>query len=239
MGNKILILFLLVSLITFVSAQLPTCSDTNEIDINDIPCVGFTIALNCSENITIFNATDVTINYSINMSIFTENVYNFTVNLSRGGYEFIDCGNNTATIIVGLFEQGYGINLFGIIFPSIFITMISLFVSGRMFNRYKEEDEENYNTLSKDNDEDSFVPRNRLLPIIFMLFAFIPMIFMIGFVNAHLEEYITSANITTFYGSFYVMFSILFYGVALISFVVWLSSFIKMRRVMRGLDDID
>jgi len=238
MEKKILTLFLFIFLISFVSS-LPTCSDTNEIDISEIPCVGFTIPLDCGGNISIFNTTNRDINYTINMTIFVDNVYNFTINLSQGGYEFIDCGNNTATVIVGLFEQGYGILIFVIMIPSLLLTLISLFISGKMFSNFKDEDDENHEKLERENDLESFVPRNRLLPLVFMLFAFIPMVFMVGFVNGHLENYLPTANITAFYGSFYILFSAVFYFVFLISFVVWLSSFIKLRRVMRGLDDIE
>jgi len=238
MAKKLLTIFLLIFLISLATA-IPTCSDTNEIDINEIPCVGFTIPINCSGNISVFNSTDASINYTLTTALFTSNVYNFTINLSQGGYEFLDCENNTATVIVGLFEQGYGISMFVIIFPSILLTMISLFVSGRLFHKFHDEDEEEYEYKARENDEDSFVPRNRLIPIVLMLFAFVPMVFMIGFVNGYLEEYLPSANITDFYGWFYVLFSTLFYFVCLISIIVWASSFIKMRRVMRGLDDIE
>lgn len=239
MRHKILLLFLTVFLVSFVTAELPTCSDTNEIDISDIPCVALTININCSNNVSIFNSSDPSINTSANTTIFVGGVRNFTVNLSRGGYEFIDCENNTATVIVGLFQQGYGITLFGIMFPSILLTMVSLFVSGHMFHKFRDDDEENHEQLEREDDSDSFMPKSRLMPIIFMLFAFIPMIFMVGFVNAHLEEYLPTLNMTSFYGFFYVLFSSVFYFVFLVSILVWLGSFIKMRRVMKGLDDID
>lgn len=238
MKNKIITIFLFVFFISLTSA-LPTCSDTNEIDISKIPCVGFTNPINCSTNITAFNTTDASINFTISTTLFVDSVYNFTINLTRGGYELLDCENNTATIIIGLFEQGYGITMFGIMFPAILLTMISLFVSGRLFSKFSEEDEENEEHLKEENDEDSFVPKSRLMPLIFMLFAFIPMIFITGFVNNHLEEYLPTANMTEVYGSFYIMFSGVFYFIFLVSFLVWLSSFIKMRKVMRGLDEIE
>lgn len=238
MRNRIVTIFLIVFLTTLISA-LPTCSDTNQQDINKIPCVGFTIPINCSGNITAFNTTDASINFTINTNVFVDDVYNFTINLTRGSYELIDCANNTATFEINLFEQGYGITMFSIMFPAILLTIVSLFVSGRMFNRFSEEDEENEEHARRENDEESFMPKSRLIPVIFMLFSFIPMIFITGFVDNHLEEYLPLAKMTTFYGLFYILFSAVFYFIFLVSFIVWLSSFIKMRRVMRGLDDIE
>jgi len=238
MVNKIILYFLLLFSIGLISA-IPVCSDINQQDISKMPCVGFTIPINCSGNVSVYNTTNPEINFTYETFKWVGDVYNFTLNLSNGGYELIDCENNTATFEVKLLEQGYGITMFIIILPGFFLTLICLFVSGRMFSRYREEDDENYEYASESNDMESFVPRNRLLPIVFMLFAFVPMVFITGFVNSHLEEYLPTANATVFYGSFYILFSIIFYFTALISFVVWLSSFIKLRRVMRGLDDIE
>lgn len=238
MKSKFLPILLLVFFINLASA-LPVCSDINQQDISKIPCQGFTVPLNCSGNITAFNTTDPSINFTISTQIFVDNIYNFTINLTRGSYELVDCENNTATFEIKLLEQGYGVTMFGIMFPSILLTIVSLFVSGRMFSRFREDDEESMEHCKEENDEESFVPKSRLMPIIFMLFSFVPMIFITGFVNNHLEEYLTSANITTFYGSFYILFSIIFYFTFLVSFLVWLSTYIKMRRVMRGLDDIE
>ena len=239
MVKKIVTLFLFVFLISFVTAEFPTCSDSNEIDISDIPCVGFTVSLNCSGNISIFNTTNSNINFTIVTSVFVDNIYNFTVNLSSGSYEFVDCSNGTATVIIGRFQQGYGTTLFSVIFPSILLSFISLFISGRMFKRFREDDEEEQEHLKENDDEDSFVPRNRLMPIVFMLFSFVPIIFMLGFVLNHLQEYLPTSNITQVYGQFYIMFSIVFLIVSLVSIIVWLSNFIKLKRVMKGLDDIE
>ena len=238
MKHKIILLMMFVFLINLTSA-IPTCSDSNEIDISGVPCVGFTIPISCSGNVTAFNTTDNTINFTIQTANFTGNIHNFTINLSRGSYELLDCQNNSATIIIGLFEQGFGINLFGIIFPSILLSIISLFVSGRMFSKMGDEDEEEHEEKENNDDVDSFVPRNRLIPIVIMLFAFITMTFMVGFVSGHLTEYLPNTNVTTFYGMFYNMFIGVFFFVFLISFIVWLSGFIKMRRVMKDLDAIE
>ena len=238
MNNKILPLFLFVICINLVSA-IPVCSDTNSQDISKMPCLGFTVPIACSGNVTAFNATNSSMNFTFDTYLFVDNVYNFTLDLSSGEYQLFDCENNTATFVIGFVEQGYGINLFGIIFPSILLTLISLCVSGRLFHEYKNHDQENRASLIEDNDEDSFMPKSRLMPIIFLLFSFIPMIFMVGFVNIYLEQFLPTANVTTFYGFFYVLFSTVFYFVFLISFLVWLGSFIKLRRVMKGLDDIE
>lgn len=239
MRNKIYLLILSVFLISLISATDPICLDTNSQDISDIPCLGFTVSLNCTQNVSAFNATDASINFSFPTNLFTGSIYNFTLNLSAGEYELVDCANNSATIFIGRVDQGYGINMFGIIFPSILLTVISLFVSGKLFNKFHDDDDEEHEKLEEENDQESFIPRSRLMPLIFMLFAFIPMIFMVGFVNNHLEEYLSSSNMTTIYGSFYILFSGVFYFIFLLSFVVWIAGFIKKRRVMRGLDEIE
>lgn len=239
MVSKLLLGTILIIFLINLVLALPTCSDSNEIDISDIPCIGLTIPIECAGNITIFNATDQTINENITTAVFVDNIYNFTISLERGGYEFLDCENNTATILIGRFQQGYGVNLLAIIIPSILFSLGLLFISGRMFHSMREEDEEQEEHLHQIGDPESFVPRNRLLPIVFMLFAFIPMLFMVGFVFNHLTEYLPTANITIVYGTLFILFSVIFIGVFLISMVVWLAGFIKMRRVMRGLDEIE
>ena len=178
--NKLTILFLCVFLVGLTSAALPTCLDSNEQDISNMPCVGFTLVINCSGNVTAYNTTDSSMNFTFTTDSFVNGVYNFTLNLTSGSYELIDCENNTATIFVGLVEQGYGINMFGIMFPAVLLSFISLFVSGKMFKGYSEDDEEREENYQRENDQESFVPRSRLIPIVFMLFSFVPMIFMTG-----------------------------------------------------------
>ena len=239
MKNKLLVSLVLVVFIINVVSGLPVCSDINQQDISKMPCSGFTISLNCSSNVTAFNATNASINFTFTTEVFVDNVYNFTLDLPTGNYELLDCENNTATFQIKRLEQGFGINLFGIMFPSILLTLISLFISGRMFSKFNEDDDEKHERMEMEHEEESFVPKNRLLPIVFMLFSFIPMVFMVGFVNIYLEEFMPSLGVTEFYGLFFILFSSVFYFTILISFVVWLGTFIKMRRVMRGLDDID
>lgn len=228
---------LFIFAIGLISAELPTCSDSNEIDISDIPCVGLTVSIDCSQNITALNTTDSSINFSIPIFPFIGNISNFTINLTEGAYELVDCSNNTATIIIGKFEQGYGINMFLIILPAIMLSLISLFVSGRMFGKFREDDEEEQEQRAQeDNESDSFVPRSRLMPLIFMIFSFVPMIFMIGFIENHLTEYLPDAGITEFYGMFYILISVVFYLTFLLSFIVWVSFWIEHRKVLRGIE---
>lgn len=235
MKARLLPVFVFIFCLISISAQMPTCSDTNEIDISDIPCLGFTVSLDCSDNITALDTSNASINFSIPITGVLGGVFNFTFNLSEGGYELIDCSNNTATVIVGKFEQGYGVNIFLIILPTILLSFLSLFVAGRLFGKYRNEDEEEEEEKIDQRDEDSFVPRSRLIPIVFMLFAFVPMIFMIGFVENHLTEYLPGSNATIFYGMFYILFSTIFYATFLLSFVIWISFWIQKRSVLRGI----
>lgn len=227
-------LFIFIISITFVLG-LPTCSDSNEIDVSTIPCNGLTVPINCADNVTILNATNSSDNQSIPTSVFSGAIYNFTINLSRGSYQIIDCQNNTATVLVGLFEQGYGINMFGVIFPAVILSFITLFISGRIFKKRESEDEEDHEQLEREENTDSFIPKSRLIPIVFMLLSFVPLIFMVGFVSGHMEEYLASANVTTFYGMYYTFFAVIFYVIFLISFIVWLSSYIERRKISKGI----
>lgn len=238
MKAKVLLIFLAVFLLSSISGQMATCSDTNEIDVSDIPCVGFTVPINCSANITALNTTDASINFSIPTAGVIGSIFNFTFNLTEGGYELIDCSNNTATVIVGKFQQGYGINMFLILLPAIILSFLSLFISARLFKGYREEEEGELEQreIQGDNGE-SFIPRSRLIPIVFMLFSFVPLIFAIGFVENHLTAYLPNANITAFFGMFYILLSTVFFGTFLVSFIVWLSYWIEKRNVLRGLDN--
>ena len=105
--NKVLLVlcsFILFS--SLASAVLPLCSDTNEIDLDDIPCQGLTPVVNCSAN---FNVTLLNLNTSVETNISGNQLanerVNFTLNLSEGTYSLVDCSNNSATIIVGDFPR--------------------------------------------------------------------------------------------------------------------------------------
>jgi len=161
---------------------------------------------------------------------------NFTVNLSAGSYSFVDCGNNTATVIVGLFEQGYGINLFILILPAIVLSFLSLFFSWRFFESLNKSEKEHLEILEEGGDTEDFVPRNRLFPVVFLMFSFIPIIFMLGFVSNNLAQYIGEGKITALYSNFFILFSWIFFGVFLLMAVVWVAGFIKKIRINRGVE---
>lgn len=233
--KKILIASLFIIFLTSGVFALEACSDLNEIDISQIPCLGLTNIIPCTGNISITN-----VNTSVQINVTTDTTgdgrLNFTVNLTEGSYSFVDCDNNTATVIVGLFEQGYGVNLFTIILPAIIFSFLSLFFSWRFFESLNQSESEHLELLEKGEDLEDFVPRNRLLPIVFMLFSFIPIIFMLGFVSNHLTKYIGEGKITTLYTNFFIGFSWIYLFVFLIMIVVWVSGFIKKIKIDRGMD---
>jgi hypothetical protein len=233
--KKILVIGLFIIFLSYGVFALDACSDSNEIDISEIPCLGLTNVVSCTGNVSITN-----VNTSLQINVTTEttldNRLNFTVNLTEGSYSFVDCNNNTATVIVGLFQQGYGINLFIIILPAVILSFIILFFSWRMFESLNESEREHLEILESGEDSEDFVPRNRLLPIIFLLFSFIPIIFMIGFVSNNLTKYIGEGKISTLYYNFFIGFSWIFIGIFLLMFVVWLSGFIKKIRINRGIE---
>lgn len=104
----ILSVFLMIIVSSFISAI--ACSDTNEIDNSEIPCVGLTNYLTCSGNISVINL-NTSEQFNLTTDAFGDGRLNFTVNLSEGSYSFTDCGNNTATVIIGVFDTQWQIAL--------------------------------------------------------------------------------------------------------------------------------
>lgn len=234
--KKILLASLFIIFITSGVFALEACSDTNEIDISQIPCLGLTNVVSCTGNVSIFN-----VNTSVQINVTTEVTFNsrlnFTVNLTEGSYSFVDCDNNSATVIVGLFEQGYGINLFIVILPAIILSFLSLFFSWRFFESLNEVESEHLEMLESGEDVEDFVPRNRLFPVVFLLFSFIPIIFVLGFVSNHLTKYIGEGKITTLYTTFFIGFSWIYFVIFLLMIVVWVSGLIKKIKINRGMGD--
>lgn len=229
--------FLLILLLNIGGViALEACSDLNTIDVSQIPCLGLTNVVDCTGNISVNN-----VNTSEEINLTTEQTFdgrlNFTINLSEGSYSLVDCNNNSAVIIIGLFEQGYGVNLFIIILPAVILSFLSLFFSWRFFESLNTSETEHLQMLENGENTDDFVPRNRLLPIVFLLFSFIPLTFMIGFVNNNLTEYIGIEKITSFYSNFFILFSVIFLLVFLLLIVVWASGFIKNIKIDQGLMD--
>jgi len=115
---KGLIPLIFILCLTFTSGL--ACTDTNEIDNANIPCEGLTVPLSCSGNVSIFNLnTSEQINVTTYLKV--DNRYNFTVNLSEGSYSFVDCANNSATIIVGVFDTQWQIALIAVFSSILFI----------------------------------------------------------------------------------------------------------------------
>jgi len=100
----LILIFIGVTTLTMVSAE--ACTDTNEIDISDIPCEGLTNIINC---VGIANVTLTNLNTTEIQNLSTQEIgdgrLNFTFNFTEGSYSLVDCENNTATIIVGDFPR--------------------------------------------------------------------------------------------------------------------------------------
>jgi len=113
--------------------SLTACTDTNEIDIEDVPCQGITVVLPCAGNISV---TNLNTSDKFNMTTFSMggNLYNFTVdevNFTEASYSLVDCGNNTATLLVGdfprddLWKAAIMVGLLGMAFVIITMARIS------------------------------------------------------------------------------------------------------------------
>lgn len=101
--KQILFIFLFILMFASVVA-LDACSDTNEIDSDEIPCVGITNPISCSGNVSVINLNTST-QTNLTTTLIGLNQYNFTFNFSSNSYQVNDCANNTATIIVGDFPR--------------------------------------------------------------------------------------------------------------------------------------
>lgn len=229
MKYKVTILILCLFLIPLASSLL-ACPDSNMFDINNIPCLGVTLVLNCTGNITQVNLNTSEI-IILNTSSLGNGQLNFTFNATEGSYSLIDCANNTATIVVGVFEEGYGIGLLGLILPAVLLSFGSLWFSYRQFKGLSQEEEEEKEVKG----ESGFVPKNRLIPIVFMLFAFIPIIFMIASILLYLQKFFEGSNFVSLYEKFYIGIIIIYGGIFIISFISWLGDFINIKRVEKEL----
>ncbi len=228
MKFKLLLLGILILSIINISA-LDTCSDTNLVDLSEIPCQGLTNVLDCSGNISITNL-NTSVQFNITTAPFGDGRFNFTFDVSNGSYSLVDCKNFSATVIVGRIKQGYGTSSFFFILPAALLSFVLLFVSNRINNALENYEEENREHGVEQRE-------SRTIPTIFMLFGWIPMIYMIRFVSSHLEDYVVGANITSFFGTFYILFSSLFGFVFLVSFILLASKLIKYRTAKRGMEE--
>ncbi len=226
---KLGILFFVILFLSIVNiSALDTCSDTNNVDISEIPCQGLTNVLDCAGNISVTNL-NTSVQTNVTTNILGDGRYNFTFDFSNGSYSLVDCKNFSATMIVGRIKQGYGTSAFFFILPATLLSFLFLFISARMDKTLKNQEEENRND-GIDKKE------SRTIPTVFMLFGWIPMLFMIRFTSSHLEEYVTDAKITSFFGTFYILFLSLFWFVFIISFILLASKLIKWRSAKRGME---
>jgi hypothetical protein len=96
------VLVLAVSLYAnFVSAYI--CSDTNQVNNNELPCEGLTPKnMSCSSNAEIIYLDNTLENYSVPMSLkYSPSIYNFTFNVTNlGNYLITLCDNSTAILTV-------------------------------------------------------------------------------------------------------------------------------------------
>lgn len=234
--KKSLIFFAIVILINtiFLVSALDTCSDTNEIDVSEIPCNGLTPVVSCTGNVTAINL-NTSVQTNITTSAFAGGRLNFTFNLTNGSYSLIDCQNFSATVIVGFFKQGYGTSSLAIIIPAISLAFIILFISSRMNRKLNLDDEERKNNCKgKEARENS-----KFIPTLFLIFSFVPMVFMVRFVESYLQRYLGGSGIADFYGAFYIFYAYLFWFIFIIMIVVWSSKYIKRYKVTRGLSLIE
>ena len=79
--------------------------------------------------------------------------------------------------------------------------------------------------------------RSKFIPSILMLFSFIPMIFMVRFTSAFMEEHLPDANVTSFYGGFYIFWIFVFFLTFLVVMITQASRMITARRFRLGLGD--
>lgn len=227
MNNKLIILFFsIIFIIPFIPAQLTACSDTNLIDISDIPCLGITNVVSCTGNVSVLN-----LNTSIQNNLTTGDVgdgrLNFTFDFNQSSYSLVDCANNSATVIVGQFDQGFGISVFFFILPLLTITFTALLVSSKMGKQMLEDESEMSLT-------ENVIHKSRWIPTIIILFSFLPLILMVRIVRGYIEEFLPSSSLVSFFGSFYIFSLYLFFFVSLIFIITLVAEWINVRNIKMG-----
>lgn len=136
---KKILLIMLASLLVLplisagMNTLLPICDMDNEIDISDMPCMEITPAISgwaddC--NVTIINVNESDINYTINMSNYIDEKFNFSFDVSysnstRAFYTLTLCDNSTTNVTINFAETAnelwYIYLLFFFAFAVIFI----------------------------------------------------------------------------------------------------------------------
>lgn len=228
MNNKIiLILALLLFPITLISAQ-SACNDENLIDIEDIPCIGLTNIITCGADT---NVSVINLNTSVQVNLTTELLgdgrFNFTFDFNESSYSLVDCANNTATVIVGKFEQGFGTSVFFFILPLFLVSFISLLVSSKMGKKMMES--EDGSDLTK-----SVIHKNAWIPTIILIFSFLPILITIVILKNYLEQFIPSTSLISFMSTFYIFFLILFFFISFMLIVNLVSQWITLRKINMG-----
>lgn len=112
----ITLMITLILVLPLISASLntsqPICDMDNEIDIGDMPCMEITPAISdwtgdC--NVTIINVNNSANNYTINMTPYIDNKYNFSFdvnysNSTRAFYTLTLCDNSTTNVTINFTE---------------------------------------------------------------------------------------------------------------------------------------
>lgn len=228
MKYKIIISVMLVMILLPSIYAIDACSDTNEIDISEIPCLGLTNVISCigNTNVSVFN-----LNTSVQINLTTEPLgdgrLNFTFNFNESSYSLVDCSNNTATIIVGQFDQGFGISIFFFIIPLLTFSFTALLISSKIGKKMLED--ELQMTLTG-----NVIHQSTWIPTVILLFSFLPMIIMIRLVTGYLEQYLSTSSLVGFFGNFYIFFLYLFFFVSLILIINLVGNWIKLRSINMG-----
>ena len=137
MKKNLILMLAILLVLPIVSASLntslPICDMDNDVDISDMPCMEVTPAIlgvtgDC--NATIININNSDINYTINMTPYIDDKYNFSFdvsysNSSRTFYTLTLCDNSTTNVTVNFAETAnelwYIYLLFFFAFAVIFI----------------------------------------------------------------------------------------------------------------------
>ncbi len=231
MKYKYLIFFLILLIIPLVPAQVEACSDTNLIDISDIPCLGLTNVISCvgDTNVSVLN-----LNNSEQTNLTTEEVgdgrLNFTFNFNESSYSVVDCANNSATVIVGQFDQGFGLSLFFFIIPLFTISFTALFIASKMGKQMLEDD-------SEMNLTENVVHQDDWIPTVIIIFSFLPILLVIRIIAGYIERFVPTSSLFGFYNTFYIFFLYLFYFVGLIFFITLVARWITLRNINMGVLD--
>jgi hypothetical protein len=213
--KQILILFLMFILFINVAVAMELCQEKQ--DVADIPCLGLTSINDCEgENVSILNLNSSQ-QYNLTTKALGDGTSNFTFNFSTiASYSLIDCGNNTASMVVGYFEGGFGIIQLAFLIPFLFIIVICL-VGVKL--------------ITKSYDDNNISSFRYFMGLATIIIGYIGILFMTGTINSYVMTYITSNTIVVLYDYFNSALLYILYVLVALNSLMFIVVFVRNHNI--------